>query len=195
MNAAKVGVFSFLFLVTALIGLYASQWRKGDLNLLEEWGLAGRRFGSFVTWFLQGGSIYTVYAFIAVPALVYGAGAIGFFSIAYAVLVYPISYVVLPRLWRAARASGHVTAADFVGERFGSRMLAVLVAVTGIVATVPYLALHVYGIEICIAQLGLPVEVSLVIAFVMLAGITYVAGLRSAALISVAKDVLIWGRC
>jgi SSS family solute:Na+ symporter len=192
-NAAEFAVFSFLFFVTALIGLYASRWRKGDLNLLEEWGLAGRRFGSFVTWFLQGGSIYTVYAFIAVPALVYGAGAIGFFSVAYAVVIYPISYAVLPRLWRVARASGHVTAADFVAERFESRMLAVLVAITGIVATMPYLALQVYGIEICIAQLGIPVEVSLVVAFVMLAGITYVAGLRSAALIAVAKDVLIWG--
>jgi SSS family solute:Na+ symporter len=146
-----------------------------------------------VTWFLQGGSIYTVYAFIAVPALIYGAGAIGFFSIAYAVMIYPISYVVLPRLWGVARASGHVTAADYVGDRFDSRALAVLVALTGIVATMPYLALQVYGIELCIAQLGIPVEASLIVAFGMLAGITYVAGLRSAALISVAKDVLIWG--
>jgi solute:Na+ symporter, SSS family len=192
-NAAELAVFCVLFLAVAAIGLYASRWRRGDLNLLEEWGLAGRRFGTFVTWFLQGGSIYTVYAFIAVPAHVYGAGALGFFSIAYGVVVYPISYVVLPRLWKTARGAGHITAADFVADRFNSGILSVSVALTGIVATMPYLALQVYGIEVCLAQLGIPVEISLAIAFAMLAGITYVAGLRSAALISVAKDFLIWG--
>jgi SSS family solute:Na+ symporter len=192
-NGAELGVFCALFFVITLIGLYSSRWRRGDLNLLEEWGLAGRRLGSFVTWFLQGGSLYTVYAFVAVPAHVYGAGALGFFSIAYALVIYPVSYVVLPRLWRVARDGAHVTAADYVQARFQSRTVAVLVAVTGIVATMPYIALQVYGIEVCVAQLGLPVEAALAVAFVILAGITYVAGLRSAALIAVAKDVLIWG--
>jgi SSS family solute:Na+ symporter len=180
-NAIEVTVFTLLFAAVALIGVYASRWRSGNLSVLDEWALAGRRFGSFVTWFLQGGSLYTTYAFIAVPGLVFASGAIGFFAIVYAVLIYPIAYLTLPRIWTIARDRGYVTAADFVRDRL-----------TGIVATMPYIALQVYGMEVCIAQLGMPVEASLAIAFAILAGITYVAGLRSAALIAVAKDVLIW---
>ena len=51
----------------------AVRWRRAeDLLHLNEWGLGGRGFGTFVTWFLLGGDLYTAYTFIAVPALVYG---------------------------------------------------------------------------------------------------------------------------
>ncbi len=188
----EIAVFVFLFAVITVVGLAAKRWRAGDLSQLDEWALGGRRFGTFVTWFMQGGSIYTTYAFIAIPALVYGDGAFGFFSLAYLIIAYPIAFVCLPPLWRHARDHGYVTVSDFVKDRFSSTTLAVLIALTGIVATLPYVALQVYGIQVSIAELGLPVEVSLTLAFVILAGITYVSGLRSAALIAVVKDVLIW---
>jgi SSS family solute:Na+ symporter len=188
----EIAVFLFLFALITAVGLLAGRWRAGDLSQLDEWALGGRRFGSFVTWFLQGGSIYTTYAFIAIPALVYGSGAIGFFALAYLIVAYPVAFVCLPPLWRVAHERGHVTVSDFVKERFSSTTLATLVALTGLVATLPYLALQVYGIQVSIAELGVPVEVSLTLAFVILAGITYVSGLRSAALIAIVKDVLIW---
>ena len=50
------------------------------MHSLEEWGLAGRNFGTWITWFLIGGDLYTAYTVIAVPALLYGAGAMGFFA-------------------------------------------------------------------------------------------------------------------
>ena len=90
MNAPATIVFVALFLLVTVIGFVAAHWRKADLNLLHEWGLGGRRFGTMVTWFLLGGDLYTAYTFIAVPALVYGKGAIGFFAIPYAILLYPI---------------------------------------------------------------------------------------------------------
>ena len=48
-----------------------------DLMHLDEWGLGGRSFGSWITWFLLGGDLYTAYTFVAVPALMFGAGAAG----------------------------------------------------------------------------------------------------------------------
>jgi solute:Na+ symporter, SSS family len=191
-NATELGVFVALFAAITVIGMLASRWRRGDLGQLDEWGLAGRRFGGFVTWFLQGGSIYTTYSFIAVPALVFGEGVIGFYALPYLVLAYLVMYLVFPRLWSQAKARNYVTAADFVRDRFNSPPLAVVIALTGIVAMIPYVALQVYGIEICLSEIGLPVEVSLIIATTVLALITYVSGLRAAALISIAKDVLIW---
>ena len=190
-------IFVALFLFVTWLGFVAARWRKADLNRLHEWGLGGRRFGTMVTWFLLGGDLYTAYAFIALPALVFGAGAMGFFVIPYAVIIYPILYLVFPRLWAIAHERGHVTAADFVRDRFGSRPLALAVAVTGIVATMPYIAVQLVGMEVVIGALGFSTQgfvghLPLIIAFVVLAGFTYTSGLRAPALIAIVKDLLIF---
>src|SRR5690625_4719229 len=137
-----IGIFAFFFLLVTALGFFAARWRRGDLSQLDEWGLGGRRFGSFVTWFLMGGDLYTAYTVIAVPALVYAVGAYGFFAIAYATIIYPLAFLTLPRLWNICKQHGWVTAADFVEGRFGSRTLALLVAITGVLATMPYIALQ-----------------------------------------------------
>jgi solute:Na+ symporter, SSS family len=181
------------FVLITVVGLYAGRWRRtGNMDSLDEWALGGRTFGGVLTWFLQGGSVYTTYSFIAVPALVYGGGAIGFFALPYLVITYLIAFLLVPRLWMLARARGYVTPADFVKDRFQHRPLAAAITLTGLVATMPYIALQVYGIELCLAQIGLPVQVSLWIAFAVLALITYVSGLRSATLIAIVKDIFIW---
>ena len=188
-QAVVIGV---CFALITLVGLYAGRWRKADLHDLDEWALGGRQFGGVLTWFLQGGSVYTTYSFVAVPALVFGAGAIGFFALPYLVITYLVAFVAVPKLWTLSHKHGYVTPADYVRDRFGSRLLAAAITLTGIVATMPYIALQVYGIEICMAQIGLPVQASLWLAFALLALITYVSGLRAATLIAVVKDVLIW---
>ena len=94
-------VFVVLFLFVTWLGFVAARWRKADLNLLHEWGLGGRRFGTVVTWFLLGGDLYTAYTFIAVPALVFGKGAMGFFAVPYTILIYPILYIVFPGCGRS----------------------------------------------------------------------------------------------
>ncbi|MEI9996003.1 MAG: sodium:solute symporter [Rhizomicrobium sp.] len=202
-NVTAIVVFVVLFAFVTIIGFFAARWRRGDLNQLAEWGLGGRRFGTVVTWFLLGGDLYTAYTFIAVPAVLFGAGATGFFAVPYTILVYPLLFAVFPRLWAVARAKGYVTAADFVRGRFGNGTLALAVAVTGIVATMPYIALQLVGMEVVIAALGIKMDVAmpllgtvhdfpLVIAFVVLALYTYSSGLRAPALIAVVKDFLLY---
>ena len=191
-NWEMLTVFVIIFAAVAALGFWAARWRPGDLERLQEWGLAGRRFGTITSWFLLGGDVYTAYTFIAVPGLVFAAGALGFFAVPYTIIVYPIVFLVLPKFWTVARHRGYVTPADFVRERFDSSFLALLVAVTGILATMPYIALQIFGIEVVLAQIGVPLEVSLIIAFVVLAAYTYTSGLRAPALIAVVKDVCIW---
>ncbi|MGB6947665.1 MAG: sodium:solute symporter [Methyloceanibacter sp.] len=197
MNATATIIFVALFVFITWLGFIAARWRQGDLNLLHEWGLGGRRFGTMVTWFLLGGDLYTAYTFIAVPALVYGMGAMGFFAVPYTILIYPFLYMIFPRLWAVAHARGHVTAADFVRDRFDSRLLALAMAVTGVIATMPYIALQLVGMEVVIGALGFPTEglvghLPLIIAFLILAAFTYKSGLRAPALIAVVKDLLIF---
>lgn len=190
-------IFIVLFLAVALMGFYAARWKAGDLSQLNEWGLAGRRFGTLITWFLLGGDLYTAYTFIAVPALVFGAGAVGFFAVPYTIIVYPIVFLVMPRLWSVARQHDYITPADFVRGRYDSRGLALAIALTGIIATMPYIALQLVGIKAVIAAMGVGGtgflgDLPLIIAFVILALYTYVSGLRAPAMIAVVKDILIW---
>jgi solute:Na+ symporter, SSS family len=195
-------VFLALFVLVALLGLFGSRWRAGDLSQLHEWGLGGRSFGTLITWFLLGGDLYTAYTFIAVPALMFGAGASGFFAVPYAALMYPVLFMAFPRFWSVSHKHGYITAADFVRGRFGHRGLALAIALTGLVAVMPYIALQLVGMQVVIAALGLDwnialpllgqVSVPLVLAFIVLAAFTYTSGLRGTALIAVVKDLLVY---
>jgi SSS family solute:Na+ symporter len=197
MNWTALTVFIGLFAFVTVLGFAAARWRSGDLSQLHEWGLGGRRFGTFVTWFLMGGDLYTAYTFIAVPALVYGAGALGFFAVPYTILIYPILYLIFPKLWSVARQHGYVTSSDVVLGRFGNKWLALAVGITGLVATMPYIALQLVGMQVVIGAMGVEGEglvgdLPLIIAFIILAAFTYTSGLRAPAMIAVVKDVLIY---
>ena len=187
-----LSVFAFFFLIVTVIGFVAARWRRGNLKALEEWGLAGRRFGTVITWFLLGGDLYTAYTFVAVPGLVFAVGALGFFAVPYTVLIYPIAFLVLPRFWSVCKANGYVTPSDFVEGQTGSKTLAFIVALTGIVATMPYIALQMFGIAVSVAQMGINPEIALVVAFLILAAYTYTSGLRAPALIAMVKDGMIF---
>jgi solute:Na+ symporter, SSS family len=191
-DAVALAVFIVLFVGVAVLGFVAARWRRGDLSILEEWGLGGRRFGSVVTWFLLGGDLYTAYTFIAVPALVFGSGAVGFFALPYTIIMFPFVFVVMPRLWSVARRHGYITPADFVRGRYGSRELSLAVAFTGLLATMPYIALQLVGIQVVLGAMGVTGDWPLVIAFGVLAAYTYQSGLRAPALIALVKDALIY---
>lgn len=195
-NWTALSVFVFFFVLVTVMGFWASRWQSGGAKgkgaHLDEWGLGGRNFGTWITWFLVGGDFYTAYTVIAVPALVYAVGAYGFFALPYTILVYPIVFIIMPKLWHAAHKAGHVTAADVVYGRYGSRALELAIAVTGVVATMPYIALQLVGMEVVIKALGLTGELPLAAAFVILALYTYSAGLRAPALIAFVKDLMIY---
>jgi SSS family solute:Na+ symporter len=200
-NVVALTIVIVLFLFVTVVGFAAARWRRApSLASLDEWGLGGRGFGTFVTWFLLGGDLYTAYTFIAVPAAMYATGAVsGFFAVPYTIVVYPIIFVFMPRLWSVSHRHGYVTPADFVQGRFGSRGLGLAVAVTGILATMPYIALQLVGIQAVLEVMGvggsdnvLARDLPLFVAFAVLAAYTYSSGLRAPALIAFVKDFLIY---
>jgi solute:Na+ symporter, SSS family len=199
-NGVALAVLIVLFLLVTVMGFMASRWRRSDMESLDEWGLGGRSFGTWVTWFLLGGDLYTAYTFIAVPAAMFALGAVnGFFAVPYTIVLYPIIFVFMSRLWSVSHRHGFVTTADFVGGRYGSRGLSLAIAVTGILATMPYIALQLVGIQAVLEVTGLggssniiAKDLPLFIAFAVLAGYTYASGLRAPALIAFVKDTLIY---
>lgn len=196
MSSAALVLVALVAIVTVM-GFLAGRWRRGATESVEEWALGGRNFGTVVSWFLLGGDLYTAYTFIAVPGLVYGVGALGFFAVPYATVAYPVAFVVLTRFWTLARERGYITSADFVRDRFGNRWLEIAIALTGVLAAMPYIALQLSGMESVFAALGGPFGAmggfaALVVPFVLLAAYTYTSGLRAPAMIAFVKDALIY---
>src|SRR5919107_5393704 len=200
-NGVALAVLIVLFLLVTGLGFWATRWRRAEsMESLDEWGLGGRRFGTWVTWFLLGGDLYTAYTFIAVPAAMYGAGAVsGFFAVPYTIILYPIIFVFMARLWSVSHRHGYVTPADFVRGRYDDRVLSLAVAVTGFVATMPYIALQLVGIQAVLEVSGvggsgnvIARDMPLFVAFAVLAAYTYSSGLRAPAVIAFVKDILIY---
>ncbi|MBR7829095.1 sodium:solute symporter family protein [Actinospica sp. MGRD01-02] len=199
-HGVELGVVTALFVLVAVLGFLAARWRRtGSPQHLHEWGLGGRSFGGFITWFLIGGDLYTAYTFVAVPAALFAGGALGFFAVGYTILVWPLVFIFLPRLWSVSRKHGYVTPADFVKGRHGSRSLSLAIAVTGIVATMPYIALQLVGIQSVLYVMGIgsnsssfAQDLPLFVAFIILAAFTYTSGLRAPAMIAFVKDLLIY---
>jgi SSS family solute:Na+ symporter len=193
-HTTALAVFCFFFLFVTVAGFWAARWRRpaAGMHSLEEWGLAGRSFGTWITWFLIGGDLYTAYTIIAVPALLYGSGAFGFFAVPYAVIAYPYMMVVMPRLWNVCHRHGYVTLADFVRGCYGNRWLSVAIALTGIMALMPYIALQLVGMKVVLAAMGLGGETPLILAFIILAIYTYSSGLRAPAVIAIIKDIMLY---
>jgi len=200
-NYPALAVLIGLFLLVTVMGFWASNWRRAEsLASLDEWGLGGRKFGTWVTWFLLGGDLYTAYTFVAVPAAMFAFGSVsGFFAVPYTIILYPIIFIFMARLWSVSYRHGYVTSADFVRGRYGSKELSLAIAITGILATMPYIALQLVGIQAVLEVVGLggggsviAKDLPLFIAFALLAAYTYSAGLRAPAVIAFVKDGLIY---
>ncbi len=200
-NWVAMSVLIALFLLVTVLGFMAARFRRADnLESLDEWGLGGRKFGTWVTWFLLGGDLYTAYTFVAVPAAMFATGAVaGFFAVPYTIVLYPIIFLFMARLWSVSHRHGYVTPADFVRGRYDDRGLSLAVALTGFVATMPYIALQLVGIQAVLEVAGfggndnvIVRDLPLFIAFAVLAAYTYSSGLRAPALIAFVKDFLIY---
>lgn len=103
----------------------------------------------------------------------------------------------MPRLWNVCHRHNYVTTADFVEGRYGSHWLALAVAATSVLATMPYIALQLVGMQVVFEGMGFGAlkqggEIALVVAFVILALYTYTSGLRAPAMIAFVKDIMIY---
>ena len=191
--------FVGLFVLFMVLGFYGKYWRRGNLNDTHEWSLAGRKLGTTLVFFLLGADIYTAFAFVAIPSGVFAKGSLYFFAIPYGALTFGVALVIMPRLWALSKERGYITASDFIKDRFGSKTLSILIAITGIVSLLPYIAIQIVGMQSVLIVMfsgttnsQMVEEIALLVAFVILAAFTYTSGLRGATLTAVLKDVLIW---
>ncbi|MGC8649811.1 MAG: sodium:solute symporter family protein [Hydrogenobaculum sp.] len=198
----SVVVFLLLFIVFSYLGLKGKDFKAGNLDLLHEWALGGQRFGALLLWFLIGADLFTAYTFIAVPSGLFAKGPIFFFAVPYVAMGFGVALAVMPKFFAISKEKCHITAVDFVKDRYNSKALAITIAIVGILAELPYIALQIVGMKVVLATLLMQFkginqnfinELSLSIAFLILSWFTYKSGLRGATLTAVLKDFLILG--
>ncbi|MEM3267157.1 MAG: sodium:solute symporter [Conexivisphaerales archaeon] len=200
-TTVTVAVFVVLFAIFTALGFGGSRWRKGNLSELGQWALAGRTLGPYLAWFLVGADLYTAYTFISVPSALFGVGSVYMFATPYVMATFAVAMVTMVTLWKMSRDKGYITGVDYVRDNFNSRTLAILIAITGIVAELPYIALQIVGMRSVLIVMLAPYfggtgvagvsETALIISFVILAAFTFWSGLRGAALTAIMKDIII----
>jgi SSS family solute:Na+ symporter len=191
-SALDYTVFFVIILIVIIVSFLGARWRKADLKQISEWSVGGRRFGTIIVWFLMGGDIYTAYSLISIPGGAFSSGGLILYATVYGAISYPFLYFVAPRLYLIAKKHNFITGADYVNARYNSRVLSLLIAITGLLAMLPYIALQVVGIKYVLEAMKLPIIASFIIAFLIVAAFTVVAGLRGPALGSIIKDIVLW---
>ena len=160
---------------------------------LEQWTVAGRGFGVIFVWLLMAGEVYTTFAFLGASGWAYSRGGPTLYVIAYVTLAYVISFFILPEIWEAGRKFTLHTESDFFQQRYGSKPLASLVAIVGVIFIVPYLQLQLTGLGIIVEVASFQAisrPLAMLIAFVIVAGFVFSSGIRAVAWVSVLKDSL-----
>jgi solute:Na+ symporter, SSS family len=174
----------------ALVGFVAAG--RGEMNL-ERWSVGGRRFGVVLVWLLMAGEFYTTFTFLGASGWAYSRGAPAFYILAYGAIGYVISFFVLPPAWRMAKRLGLHTQPDFFQARYGSTLLAGLVALIGVISIVPYLQLQLTGLGLIVetASAGaIDSTVAIVVAFALTTAFVYTSGLKGIAWVAIIKDVM-----
>lgn len=132
----------FLFLaVLAGVGIYG--WRKSAAGE-EDFYLAGRRQGLFVTVLTIMATFLSSSAMLAVPGNAYKDGVV--FTIF--ALNLPVAgvavYLIGARVWKRGRSKGYLTQGDMISDHYGgSGAVRFLVALLGFLYLLPYIVMQI----------------------------------------------------
>lgn len=160
----------------------------------EHFIVGGRSFGTLLLWILMAGEIYTSFTFLGAAGWAYGKGAPALYILAYGTVGYIVGYFLLPGIWRIGKEHGLLTAPDMILHRYGSKPLALTMAVVQALLLVPYVTLQLGGLQklLTIAGYGhVDATIAVVAGFLLVTFFVFSAGLHGTAWASVVKDALV----
>ena len=172
---------------------YAARHRSAAARNLDEWAVGGRRFGTWIFWFVNAGEIYTTFALLGITGYAWAFGAPAYIAFTSVSLACTLGYWLMPRIWQAGRSGSLLTQADYFVHRYGARWLGALVGVAGIIALIMYVQIQLTALSLVFRlTLGsaLPAAWASSLAALLMLLFVYLAGLRSAAFAAGIKDVL-----
>ena len=134
---------SIYLLLAFAIGLAAGRGRS--FFSISEYAVGDRGFSLFIMWFLMGGTIFSAFAFLGGPGWAYSKGAASLYILAYCTLGLLPWYIIGPKISRLGKKSNYITMGDFLGDRYNSKFLIIIIGIVSLLAFIPYLTLQIKG--------------------------------------------------
>ena len=125
-NYPALAVLIGLFLLVTVMGFWASNWRRAEsiwpvwTNGDSEGASSARGSPGFCS---AATSTRRTRSWPCPPRCSRFGSVSGFFAVPYTIILYPIIFIYMSRLWSVSYRHGYVTAADFVRGRYGSKEL------------------------------------------------------------------------
>ena len=193
MEKWHIALFSIsIYLCLAFfIGVIAG--RGKSFFSLSEYAVGDRSFNLFVMWFLMGGTIFSAFAFLGGPGWAFSKGAASFYILVYCTLGLMPWYIIGPKVSRIGRKNDYITMGDFLGDRFQSRVLTVIVGLVAILAFIPYLTLQIKGMAYIFNVLtydNIPYWLGALLSFGIVVIYVATSGVRGAAWSDVFQAIL-----
>jgi solute:Na+ symporter, SSS family len=180
MNTSLVLWGIVIYIVLSLIVAYIS--RSGKSSSMSDYFLGDRSMGGLISALSYSATTYSAFMMVGLAGLTYkgGVGALGFEIVYFA----GVSLVAVfgPRFWAVGKKTGCVTPSEMLGQRYGSRWVALAAGVTGLIFLIPYSAVQLSGVGYLLSGMTggeLSFGTGIVVATVLAIFFAYIAGIRS----------------
>lgn len=129
--------------IAVVLGVAAG--KGSDMDNIEEWGVAGRSFGSLMMYLLMGASGVSAYTFLGSPGWAYSKGVPALYVVVYLVYMAIIAWYFGPRVWQLGKDYNHVTQAEAISHRYESKQLGGLTAIVTSIGLIAYAVIQTIG--------------------------------------------------
>jgi solute:Na+ symporter, SSS family len=171
------------FAIYTIIALYIAYLsRSGKATTMSGFFLGNRKMNGFVSALSYSATTYSAFMMVGLAGLTYrgGVGALGFEMIYFA----GVSLVAFfgPRFWLAGNKYGYVTPSEMLGDRYGNKMVAVVISIATCIFLIPYSAVQLAGVGYLVEGMtggGISFTTGVVIATVLAIVFAFIAGIRS----------------
>ncbi|KAB1644956.1 sodium:solute symporter family protein [Gulosibacter chungangensis] len=192
-NWIIISAITGIYLVAILlVGLAAG---RGQKNSLEGYTTGSRDISMIVLFFILGAEIFSAFTFLGAPGEAYRSGAPAMYILAYLSLALVLWYVLGPKIATLGRRYGYITQADLFRDRFKSKALTVIVAISSVVALVPYLTIQITGAGLLFefaTEGNLPFWLGSLAAFGVTTAYVYVSGLKGIGWTNLLQGILMF---
>ncbi|MFC4076345.1 sodium:solute symporter family protein [Salinithrix halophila] len=171
-----------IYLVASLLIAWLA--RTGKSESLSDYFLARRSLGGVVAALSYSATTYSAFMLVGLAGLTYqgGIGALGFEFIYLSGMVLVVFFG--PRFWLVGKTFGYVTPSELLGDRYGSRAVAVVTAVASCLFLIPYCAVQLAGVGLLMEGMtkgAISFTTGAVIATLTAVLLAWIAGMRSVA--------------
>ncbi|MFC4386950.1 sodium:solute symporter family protein [Gracilibacillus marinus] len=182
MSPLLVWVMIIIYVIFAIFLAFLS--KNGKQNSMVGYFLGDRKLNGFVSALSYSATTYSAFMLVGLAGLTYngGVGAYGFEIIYF----MGVSLVAIfgPRFWVVGKKYGYVTPSEMLGDRYQSKLVAIVIAISSCLFLIPYSAVQLTGIGYLLQGVtggAISYTTGVIIATLLALLFTFIAGIRSVA--------------